>query len=90
MNSLKVTLVGTKELKDEKGRGLDEGKHDIWCRTTLDSTGQSIESDVIKKCDSCWSGTTFNKKMSLCVLLSVTAGGCRLFLAEGLPSGQLP
>ena len=67
MNTLKVTLISVKELKDEKGRGLEDGKHDIWCRTTLDSSGQSVETDVVSKCDTCWSGTTFNKKMSLCV-----------------------
>ena len=37
MNTLKVTLISVKELKDEKGRGLEDGKHDIWCRTTLDA-----------------------------------------------------
>ena len=67
MNTLKVTLTSPKELKDEKGRGLEEGKHDIWARTTLDSTGQSTETEVVEKCSTAWTGTEFNKKMSLCV-----------------------
>jgi hypothetical protein len=67
MNTLKVTLTSAKELKDEKGRGLEEGKHDIWCRTTLDSSGQTVETDIVPKCTTAWTGTEFNKKMSLCV-----------------------
>jgi hypothetical protein len=67
MNTLKVQVTSVKELKDEKGRGLEEGKHDIWVRTTLDSTGQSTDTDVVEKCTTAWSGTQFNKKMSLCV-----------------------
>ena len=67
MNTLKLTLISCKELKDEKGRGMEEGKQDIWLRATLDSTGQSVETDVVPKCSTCWSGTTFNKKCSLCV-----------------------
>ena len=70
MNTLKVALIGVKELKDEKGRGLDEGKQHIWCRVTLDSTGQSVETDVVKNCSTCWTGTAFNKKMSLCAHLT--------------------
>ena len=67
MNTLKVALASVKELKDEKGRGLEEGKHDIWCRTTLDSSGQSVETDVVEKCTTAWTGTQFDKKMSLYV-----------------------
>lgn len=65
MNSLRVTVVSCSELKDEKGRGMEEGKKDIWVRVSLDSTGQSQQTDVVKKCSTCWSGTEFNKKMSL-------------------------
>ena len=69
MNTLKVALISVKELKDEKGRGLEEGKLNIWCSVTLDSSGQSVDTNTVEKCSTCWTGTEFNKKMSLCVHL---------------------
>ena len=62
MNKLQIKVTGVKALVDDKGRGLKEGKNDLWVRVTLDSTGQSNQTDKVEKADS---EADFDKKMSL-------------------------